>query len=220
MTYSKTHYLFILLTLVLLLANIAAQLELTKLSGQISNLEQQLTLQSQKDNDPTADVSTELQDIQNRLHLLEQSAQNTAHQTYAKKQTINPNNKPSTLSAQQRVDQEFLAGRTQWQEQYLPTLQADSDKKAQMMVAHLSQNDALTYNQQQQVFSILRDNFIEVAYVIADTDTYAGFDAFNAQVKKLNQVKTEQLSQVLSAKQLSQLHQVDWNARFKQHALH
>ncbi|MCF6439874.1 hypothetical protein L1077_10560 [Pseudoalteromonas luteoviolacea] len=218
MTYTKTQYLFILLTFILLLANIAAQLELTALSERIANLEAQLAFKSQKQSPSESSLDAELADIQNRLLTLEQSQHAFTDQKITKIQK--PKTNQATLSDEDRVEKEFLAGRTQWQEKYLPTLHTDSDKKATMMVEHLAKNNVLTKSQQQQVFSILRDNFVEAAYVIADTDAYPSFSDFTEQMQRLNQLKTEQLAQILSDEQLSQLNQVDWHSRFKQHALH
>ncbi|AOT07855.1 hypothetical protein [Pseudoalteromonas luteoviolacea] len=218
MTNSKTQYLFILLTFILLLANVAAQLELTALSERIAHLETQLALKPQKQSPSESNLDVELEDIQNRLLTLEQSQHAFTDQKITK--TQKPNTNQATLSDEDRVEKEFLTGRTQWQDKYLPTLHADSDKKATMMVKHLVKSNTLTQSQQQQVFSILRDNFVEAAYVIADTDAYPTFADFTAQIQSLNQLKTKRLTQILSDEQLSQLNQVDWHSRFKQHALH
>lgn len=116
---------------------------------------------------------------------------------------------------EQRV---FLEGREQWQIDNMDSLYVASEKKAQLMVEHLK-NKSIEENIQLQVFSILREHFVEVAYVIADTQAYPTLEEFTGQIEILNEAKKQSLSKLLSSDELAKLNKVNWLHEFKKHNL-
>ncbi|MBQ4811301.1 hypothetical protein J8M20_08135 [Pseudoalteromonas luteoviolacea] len=216
---NKIRYLFIFSILALIVTNILTHIQVTTLSARIDSLENMLQHAELMRPPTQTNLNNKVQDIQSRILTIENRVKalqaNTTNTKLSKNQT------PLNLinEKQNREHQAFLAGRTQWEEKYLATLYDDSDKKAQLMVDQLAQSHELTNTQQRRLFSTLRDNFVEVAYVITDQETYPTLHDLTNKIADLNQLKTKQLREFLTEEQLKQLNSVDWVSRFKQHAL-
>ncbi|KZN52197.1 hypothetical protein N474_23565 [Pseudoalteromonas luteoviolacea CPMOR-2] len=214
---NKIRYLFIFSILALILTNVLTHIQVTTLTARIETLESTLkngltpssTLQSNLDID-VLNIKSRLIGIEQQLYSL-QAAVPKAQVTQITHDRDN--------QKQRQEQQAFQQGRIDWEEKYFATLYEDSDKKALMMVEHLSELNALTIAQKQELFSVLRDNFIEVAYVITDQDAYPTFDDLTNKISELNKIKATRLSQFLNDEQLKQLNNVDWVSRFKQYAL-
>ncbi|KZN44108.1 hypothetical protein [Pseudoalteromonas luteoviolacea] len=214
---NKIRYLFIFSILALILTNVLTHIQVTTLTARIETLESTLkngltpssTLQSNLDID-VLNIKSRLISIEQQLYSL-QAAVPKAQVTQ-----ITPDRDNQKQRQEQRA---FQQGRIDWEEKYFATLYEDSDKKALMMVEHLSELNALTIAQKQELFSVLRDNFIEVAYVITDQDAYPTIDDLTNKISELNKIKATRLSQFLNDEQLKQLNNVDWVSRFKQYAL-
>ncbi|KZN67501.1 hypothetical protein [Pseudoalteromonas luteoviolacea] len=216
---NKIRYLFIFSILALILTNVLTHIQVTALSARINSLENMLQHAELLRPPAQTNLNNEVQAIQTRVSHIEHLVKKLQVNNPAAKpsQAITPNN--TRIEKQNREHLAFLAGRTQWEEKYFSTLYEDADKKAQLMVDHVSQSHDLTSTQQQRLFSTLRDNFIEVAHVITDQETYPTFDDLANKIAELNQLKSKQLSEFLTDAQLKQLNNVDWVNRFKQHAL-
>ncbi|OCQ22763.1 hypothetical protein A7985_02050 [Pseudoalteromonas luteoviolacea] len=216
---NKIRYLFIFSILALIVTNILTHIQVTTLSARIDSLENMLQHAELMRPPTQTNLNNKVQDIQSRILTIENRVK--ALQANTPNTKLSKNKTPLNLinEKQNREHQAFLAGRTQWEEKYLATLYDDSDKKAQLMVDQLVQSHELTNTQQRRLFSTLRDNFVEVAYVITDQETYPTLHDLTNKIADLNQLKTKQLREFLTEDQLKQLNSVDWVSRFKQHAL-
>ncbi|CAM4008034.1 hypothetical protein [Pseudoalteromonas byunsanensis] len=164
----------------------------------------------------------ELQEVLVRLEQLEESADKLAVQPTEQVSTRHNAqiNEPSGSTPEgQMPEQDFHEGRVQWQQKYAASMFEDADKKAQVMAEYLAENYKLDKRKQRQVLSIMREHFVEFAYLISDTDTYPSFNSFSKQVEYLNSQKMGKLSQVLSEQEIKSFNSVDWMTIFKSSGL-
>ncbi|MBQ4837367.1 hypothetical protein [Pseudoalteromonas luteoviolacea] len=220
MTRFKPHYFSILLLGILLFIVIFAQFQIITLSKRITILETQIAQAKQPKAHPSLHFEDTLIDIKNRLQSIEQRTK------YDKLVVTGKTNSPITKNnIQPETPEEYeqkalLEGRAQWEEKYLPTLYEDSDKKAQLMVEHLTRQHTIPNDKKRQIHAILKENFINIAYAISDVDGSPSFAEFSQQINSLNKSKLEKLELLLSEEQLAVLNRTDWHSQFKQHALH
>ncbi|ESP90807.1 hypothetical protein [Pseudoalteromonas luteoviolacea] len=218
MTRFKPRYFSILLLCVLLSVATFAQFQITMLSKRIAMLETQLALAKQPKSQPGLNFEDTLIDIQNRLQTIEQR---TNKDSFAAKTNLPVTRKNTQPETPEEYEQKaLLEGRAQWEEKYLPTLYEDSDKKAQLMVEHLTRQHTIPDHTKRQIHAILKDNFINIAYAISDVDGFPSFAEFSQQIDSLNKSKLAKLELLLNPEQLAVLNRTDWHSQFKQHALH